>query len=425
MTITGQPPPPLTRESLYGYFLGGAAERDEWKLGMEVEKLGRDAGSGRPIPYDGQGASVRSVLELLRDERGGDPVFEADNLIGLDAPWGGISLEPGGQVEWSSRPQSDLAALDDELRGHLAAMRSASDRLGVRWLDVAVDPELPVSEMIWMPKARYKIMRDHLGRQGRLAHRMMTQTASIQAAFDYEDPDDWKRKFVAAALLAPVATALFANSSRVDGGDSGHRSYREAIWRETDPDRCGLPAVVFDDAFDLERWLDWILSVPTLFLHRARGLVPSGGEPFACLLGRSGCDAVKTEDWETHVSTIFTEVRSYTYLEVRSADLQPDELCISVPVFWAGILYHDGALDEVPRLTAGLRDHRSWEEAMRVAAREGLDGVIARHSIRDLARSALALSAEGLKSGAAWVGDPDRALGALARLAARHGLEAP
>ena len=62
---------------------------------------------------------------------------------------------------------------------------------------------------------------------------------------------------------------------------------------------------------------------------------------------------------------------------------------------------------------------------MRIAAREGLDGVIAGHSLRDLARSALALSAQGLQSGAPWVGDPDRALNALARLADRHGLEAP
>ena len=108
----------------------------------------------------------------------------------------------------------------------------------------------------------------------------MTQTASIQCAFDYSDPRDWQRKFRAAAVLSPVATALFANSSRVDGADSGWASFRRRIWSETDPARCGLPPGTFDPGFDVEAWLDWVLDVPTMFVHRARGRVPAGGGRF-------------------------------------------------------------------------------------------------------------------------------------------------
>ena len=61
---------------------------------------------------------------------------------------------------------------------------------------------------------------------------------------------------MAASILAPVATAMFANSSRIDGADSGYRSYRHAIWRETDDDRCGLPSAVFEDGFEIEHHLD-------------------------------------------------------------------------------------------------------------------------------------------------------------------------
>lgn len=414
--------PPLTRGDLLGYFLAGAVPRTEWKIGMELEKLGRRAADGRPIPYDGGPASVRKVLEFILSERGGDPVYEADNLIGIDAPWGGISLEPGGQVEWSSRPLATLAELHAELSAHLATIERASAALGLRWLDVAVEPELPVTEMPWMPKARYKIMRSYLGRRGALAHRMMTQTASIQCAFDYADPADWKRKFRVAAFAAPLATALFANSSRAGGRDSGYRSYRQAIWAETDPDRCGLPRIVFDPAFDIERWLDWMLSVPTLFLHRARGLVPSGGVPFARLLDREGCESVKPEDWETHVSTIFTEVRSYTYLEVRSADLQPDELCFAVPAFWAGLLYDDAALDEIPRLLTPVADAAGWRAAMMTAARFGLEGQVHGLKLRDAAREALRMAAAGIAAGGRFVGETGEAAAALERLAAERGL---
>jgi glutamate--cysteine ligase len=390
---------------------------------MELEKLGRNAATGLPLAYEGDAPSVRGVIEFIRAERGGDPILEADKTIGIDAPWGAISLEPGGQVEWSSRPARSLGELGDALEAHLALMRRVESELGIRWLDDAADPDLPVDGMHWMPKARYKIMRPFLGARGRLAHRMMTQTASIQCAYDYSDSEDWKRKFVTASAVSPVAVALFANSPRMDGKETGYASYRQAIWRETDPERCGLPAVVFDPGFDIEAWLDWVLQVPTMFLHRARGRVPAGGVPFGTLLERAGCTAVRQEDWETHISTVFTDVRSYDYIEVRCADLQPDRLAFSVPSFWTGILYQDDSLDAAGDLVRGAMTHESWLEAMDSASRLGLKGRIGGRPLRDVAAEALSISVRGLKHGAACVGDTDAGIVAVERLAEHHCLE--
>jgi glutamate--cysteine ligase len=416
--------PELSRETLLEYFLHGAVERSDWRVGMELEKLGRARSDGSAIPYDGRGPSVRKVLELIHDRRQGVPVYEADSLIGLDGPWGTISLEPGGQVEWSSRPMATLAELERSLQEHLEVMREASRRLELDWLDTAVDPDQPVEAMPWMPKARYKIMRRFLGERGRLAHRMMTQTASIQCAFDYADPQDWKRKFKAAVVLSPVATALFANSPRIDGKPTGYRSYRQRIWRETDPERCGLPDVVFEPRFDIEAWLDWVLAVPCIFRHRARGLVPAGAVPFRSLLELGGCDSVHPEDWELHASTIFTDVRSYTYIEVRNSDLQPDDQAFAVPCFWTGILYHDDSLAAAADLAACFDEATVWNEAMEIAARDGLEGKVRGRSLCDLAQGAIAIAASGLGNGAACVGDAAAPLRHLERLAARHGLKA-
>jgi len=295
--------------------------------------------------------------------------------------------------------------------------------LGVSWLEQSVHPRLPVDVMPWMPKARYGIMKRFLGRTGRLAHRMMTQTASIQCSFDYESEEDWTRKFRAAARLAPVAVALFANSSEVDGGDSGFRSFRQAIWRETDPARCELPAVVFDPGFSIDAWVEWVCDVPTIFRSRAGGLVDSRGVSFRELMDRVGCEAVSEDEWELHLSTIFTEVRSYTYIETRSADLQPDALILSVPAFWTGILYHDEALDAVARLDVDFPDRASWREAMVSASRDGLDGSIDGRPIRETASAALSVAAWGLRNGArcsdAGGGDPARP---LLRLADARGI---
>lgn len=413
--------PSFTRRQLLDYFRQGALPRERWRVGMEVEKMGRDALSGRPLPYEDHGPSIRRIIEFYQQQRQGDPVFEGSHLIGLDGLWGTLSLEPGGQVEWSSRPQATLGSLRHELEAHLSVLREAGAALGVRWLALGLDPLHSVTDMHWMPKARYRIMRDYLGQRGRLAHRMMTQTTSIQCAFDYADEQDWKRKFKAAALLAPVATALFANSPDVDGRPSGLRSYRQAIWQETDPDRCGMPAVVFDPGFDMERWLDWMLDVPTIFRHRARGLVPTCGVPFRKLMDLTGCNALKSEDWETHASTIFTEVRSYTYIEVRCADLQPDEHILSVPTFWTGILYQEAALAAAIELASRLDSAEAWQEAMSSAARSGLDGSAGGMSLRELAREALHISQQGLAREAAGVGDAAQESQPLLELMQRHG----
>jgi glutamate--cysteine ligase len=356
------------------------------------------------------------VIEAYAAARGGALVHEGDRPVGIDAAWGGITLEPGGQVEWSSRPAQDLTELGTEIDAHVQAMRDVAQSTGVTWLDVAVEPERSVSEMPWMPKARYGIMREIMAKRGRLAHRMMTQTASIQCAFDYASDEDWTRKFRAAALMTPVAVALFANSSRVDGGESGWASYRQAIWRETDPDRCDLPDAVFEPRFGIDRWVDWVCDVPTLFLRRENGLVASGGTPLRALLNRCGCDAVTLDDWELHLSSIFTEVRSYSYIEVRSADFQPGPLVLAVPALWTGLLYDDGALDDALAMGRPFDGPAAWRRGMDEAARHGLSGVVDGTPIAELAANAVARASKALMHGAACAGS-GAGVEALARLA--------
>jgi glutamate--cysteine ligase len=415
----------LTCPKLVDYFLRASRPREQWLVGMEHESLGQDVATGRPLAYDAPGASVRKVLEHLLGRRGGAPIYEGEHLIGIDGPWGTVSLEPGGQLEWSSRPRPSLGELARDLEAHVLAMHEAAGAVGVRWLDVALDPDHPVDAMAWMPRARYKIMSRFLGARGRLAHRMMTQTTSIQCAFDYESPEDWTRKFRAAALLSPVATALFANSARAEGRDTGWKSFRQAIWRDTDPARCGLPSVVFDPGFDLEAWAEWVLDVPTIFVHRARGLLPTGGVPFRGLLDRIGCEAASLEDWELHLSAIFTDVRSYTYIEVRSADLQPDDRILAVPAFWTGILYHPDGLDAALELGRGHDSYGRWLEAMEQAARHGLDGRAGGAPLREMAVRALAVSARNLRSGAACAGGLSDPAEPVLALADSLGLELP
>jgi glutamate--cysteine ligase len=291
----------------------------------------------------------------------------------------------------------------------------------VRWLDVAVEPELPVSEMPWMPKARYGIMREIMAKRGRLAHRMMTQTASVQCASTTRRTRTGRGNSAPPPSRRRCAVALFANSSRVDGRDSGWASYRQAIWRETDPARCDLPDIVFDRAFGIDAWVEWVIDVPTLFLRRANGMIASDGTPLRALLNQRGCDAVTLEDWELHLSSIFTEVRSYGYIEVRSADLQPGPLILAVPALWAGLLYDDEALDRALAMGRPFDAPAAWRRGMDEAARRGLAGTFDGTSFAEIAGRALATAGDALRRGGPCAGSGDGAE-ALLRLARAKGL---
>ena len=143
--MSGNETGPITREELFEYFQRAAKPRSEWRVGMEVERLARDASTGLPIPYQADGPSVRKALECYRAERGGNPIWEGDHLIGLDGPWGSITLEPGGQIEWSSRPYRSLHELNVALQDHMAALDRVTVDVGIRWVEAAVDPVHSVS----------------------------------------------------------------------------------------------------------------------------------------------------------------------------------------------------------------------------------------------------------------------------------------
>ena len=375
--------------------------RERWAIGLEMEKMAVDARSGRPLPYDGASASVRSVLVFLAAARPSEPLFEDSNLIALAGEWGTITLEPGGQVEWSSPPAPDLLTLERLLCEHIRLLEQAAQTLGLRWLQVALQPDAPLSSMPWMPKRRYRIMREYFRSRGSLAHRMMTQTASIQVSLDYSDEADWREKFRAGFYLAPIAVAAFANSRRMEGRDTGYASFRSEIWRHTDDDRCGAPPFVFQEEFGFEEWVGWVLDVPAMFTSRNGVLEPAGGVPFRQLLekGLRG-SPVTLSDWELHLTEVFPETRAKTYIELRSADLPPDDRLMAVPAFWTGLLSEEGTRSEAIDLLGWGRGSRpryiEWLEAMKEASKNGLAGRIAGRPVGELVRDAAGIARQGL-----------------------------
>ena len=95
----------------------------------------------------------------------------------------------------------------------------------------------------------------------------MKGTTSVQCNYDFIDEADCAKKVALCAGVAPLTTAMFANSPLYLNRPTQFQSFRGHIWTRTDPDRTGFPPGLRED-FTYERWVDYLLNVPMMFVQR-------------------------------------------------------------------------------------------------------------------------------------------------------------
>jgi len=190
--------------------------RAAWSSGLELELIGFDH-SDRQRITPGQ---VRSILErLCPDQRLWER--EGDDIVAVTLPSGRITLEPGGQIEFSGSAHRTLDEIEIDLHAYLDDLVAAGDALGIDFFAVGFDPIRRLDEQRWIKKLRYDVMRPYLGARGARAWDMMTRTASIQTSIDYCDDTDLGKKFVLGNRLGPIVAAMFANSPFADEAGAG------------------------------------------------------------------------------------------------------------------------------------------------------------------------------------------------------------
>src|SRR5574340_373802 len=244
---------PITSTAqLAEYIAAGCKSRASSRIGTEHEKFGFRTADLAPPPYEPDG--IRAVLEGLA-KRGAEPILDQGRLIGLKDGEAAISLEPGGQFELSGAPLATLHETRAELQRHFAELKAVADPLGLGFAPLGFHPLATREAMAWMPKSRYAIMRAYIPKVGTEGLDMMVRTCTVQVNLDYASEADMVQKLRVGLCLQPLATALFANSPFREGRPSGFLSTRAEVWRHTDPDRTGIPAVVFEPGFGFARYV--------------------------------------------------------------------------------------------------------------------------------------------------------------------------
>jgi glutamate--cysteine ligase len=384
---------------LVAYMASGSRPMEEWRLGTEHEKFGYTLDDLRPLPYAGE-RGIETILTELSDLFDWKPVTEEGRVIALlDDTGASITLEPGGQLELSGALLDSIHQTCTEVNTHLKQVRAVSEPLGIAFMGMGFQPKWRQEDMQWMPKARYRIMREYMQKVGTRGLDMMTRTCTVQVNLDFGSEADMVHKFRTSLALQPIATALFANSPFTDGKPNGFVSYRSHVWEDTDPDRTGMLPFVFFGDMGFEKYTDYMLDVPMYFVYRDGKYIDASGQSFRDFL-RGRLPALPGElptlkDWEDHLTTAFPEVRLKRFLEMRGADGGPWARLCALPALWAGLLYHQPSLDAAWDITSDW----SMEERLKLRAdvpRLGMKASVRGRTVQSIALEVIELARIGL-----------------------------
>jgi glutamate--cysteine ligase len=373
---------------MISHVLDGATPRSDWKTGLEIELIGYHASTLERIGPD--------TVDKLLHQYSSEQMFEGGALSGAKRPEGSLTVEPGCQIEFSGAPRRSLAEVRGDLDGFLAWLNDRARESGLTFIGIGFDPLRSVDEQRWFAKKRYGVMRPYLASRGQRGIDMMTRTASVQVNIDFESEEDLAKKFLVGNCLAPIVSAIFANSPFKEGRLSGVKSERALVWLDTDSERCGIAPPALNSHFSMDAWLDHVLSASMFFLRRGDAYHDMTGTRFADYLRQSqdGFEPVK-QDFIDHLTTIFTEARVKQWIELRSADGGGARESLAIQALWKGLLYDEASLNDamslLPSFTLG-----EVRELQYQIARGGLTTDAMGIEVLSAARSVLELARDGL-----------------------------
>jgi len=391
--------PITSKRELIEYLEAGCKTETEWRIGTEHEKFVFQKDTYFPAPYEGSWG-IRALLEGLQ-RFDWEPILEDGNPIALRHRNGcSITLEPGGQVELAGAPLENIHQTCSEVHSHLNQVKEIASELGVGLIGIGFNPKWERTDIPWMPKGRYKIMRDYMPKVGSLGLDMMLRTSTVQVNLDFKSEIDMVKKFRTSLALQPIATAMFADSPFHEGRPTDFISYRSHIWEDTDPDRCGILPFVFEDGMGFERYVDYILDVPMYFVYRDGNYLNAAGQSFKKFLeGKLSVLPGKIPtigDWVDHLTTVFPEVRLKRFIEMRGADGGPWRRLCALPALWTGLLYDQVSLDAAWDL---VKDWTSEEHKYLRAEvpKYALKTTFRKGKVQGVAREVLEIASAGLR----------------------------
>ncbi len=348
-------------------------------FGIEVEAF--------PLVIDHQGPAGRlplqkghpNVLEVVGElaSTSQEILDDSPGKLGFSTRAGGrITFEPGAQIEHSSAPGRSSTAVRHEMEAVWGELRDAFWEHRVCLLSLGVDPWNETSDIPQQLTAgRYVAMAEYLAARSDAGAQMMRNTCSVQVNLDAGNGETRRERWLASQLMSPILTAMFATSP---GPVAVSR--RAQIWQQMDPTRTGLPVWAHaSDADPVRDTVERALEADVMFITRNGETVPGqAGWRFRDWLadGHPTWGAPTHQDLETHLTTLFTEVRPRGgVLEMRGIDGLTQAWWHVPLVTVASLLYDDSSRSRLIALLEPLvpRLNAAWYRAAAAVASLAVD----------------------------------------------------
>ena len=204
--------------------LSKSVPRTERRIGIEVECFIYKKNFSR-IPVNR--SKEYSAIDLLNEL----------NNINNDSN-GTYSLEPGGQIEWSSPPCANLFELDDALSSYKSLIDSVLNNRNLISLYIGVEPFNDPGSIELIDQKKYQLMNANMEKKGSLGKWMMRNTSSIQVNYDIINETDLEEVMFIVDCIHPISAYLFSYSPFQLGKSVGRKNLRNYIWENTDKTRC-------------------------------------------------------------------------------------------------------------------------------------------------------------------------------------------
>jgi len=340
-------------------------------------------------------------LDSVADRVAWDRVDPMLDTVCAAAGRAAVTLEPGGQLELSGPPESDILTTVTELSHDGQRARQALAELRLGTAPAGADPLRPPRRV--NPRPRYRAMEQHYAATGRAesAVVMMNSTAAMQVNLEAGPEDGWPERVARAHRLGPTLVAISASSPWLCGRDTGWKSARQRAWAGLDARACGPVAgcVAPDPAADANldpasAWARYALRAPVAFVRTSgddvaavRTSVPF--EQWASGQVRLGGRPPTAADLDAHLTTLFPPVRLRGYLELRYIDMTAPQWWPAIAAVATTLMDDPVAADMATEATEPAA--QLWTEA----ARDGLgDTVLAESARRCVAIAATRVPAQ-------------------------------
>ena len=278
------------------------------------------------------------------------------------------SLEPGGQLEWSSPPYENLNDLSIAQLRHRKLLDDVTGHHDLIVLHWGLEPILFPDDIDLIHQSKYQLMNDHMEKVNTHGKWMMRNTASIQVNIDITGKKDAEKMGFLADCLHPVCAYLFANSPFYKNEPAGTKNIRNIIWEQTDNHRCrNLVDHGISSPNDfIKNYIDYMMDIPGIFQLNAKNVLENTdgtlGDRLEYLYANG---KIRNADIQLALHQVFTNVRYKHLVEVRGADRPPLGHELAPIAFWTGLLTTDKArekaLDVVKQWSS--QERASWNKS--------------------------------------------------------------